>query len=46
MAYTDKNKLRVVYGDYVLGVHGEGFDYIFSYAQGGIAVRNLPFGEL
>ena len=35
MAYTDKNKLRVVYGDYVLGVHAEGFDYIFSYAQGG-----------
>lgn len=27
MAYTDK--LRVVYGDYTLGVHGEGFDYIF-----------------
>ncbi len=36
MVYTDKNKLRVVYGDYVLGVHGEGFDYIFSYAQGGL----------
>ena len=34
MAYTDK--LRVVYGDYTLGVHGEGFDYIFSYAQGGL----------
>jgi AraC-like DNA-binding protein len=31
MAYTDK--LRVVYGDYTLGVHGEGFDYIFSEAQ-------------
>ena len=30
MAYTDKNKLRVVYGDYTLGVHGDGFDYIFS----------------
>lgn len=28
--------LRVVYGDYTLGVHGEGFDYIFSYAQGGL----------
>lgn len=27
MAYTDK--LRVVYGDYTLGVHGEKFDYIF-----------------
>ena len=36
MAYTDKNKLRVVYGDYTLGVHGDGFDYIFSYSQGGI----------
>lgn len=36
MACTDKKKLRVVYGDYVLGVHGEGFDYIFSYAQGGL----------
>ena len=34
MAYTDK--LRVVYGDYTLGVHGEGYDYIFSYAQGGL----------
>lgn len=28
--------LRVVYGDYTLGVHGECFDYIFSYAQGGL----------
>ena len=36
MAFTDKKKLRVVYGDYVLGVHGKGFDYIFSYAQGGL----------
>ena len=36
MAYTDKNKLRVVYGDYTLGVHGEEFDYIFSYSQGGL----------
>ena len=26
----------MVYGDYTLGVHGEGFDYIFSYAQGGL----------
>ena len=41
MAYTDK--LRVVYGDYTLGVHGEGFDYIFSYAQGGLEsiVKNV-----
>lgn len=36
MVCTDKNKLRVVYGDYVLGVHGDGFEYIFSYAQGGL----------
>ena len=36
MACTDKKKLRVVYGDYVLCVHGKGFDYIFSYAQGGL----------
>ena len=35
MECTSK-KLRVVYGDYTLGVHGEGFDYIFSYAQGGL----------
>lgn len=35
MACTNKN-LRVVYGDYTLGVHGEGFDYIFSYSQGGL----------
>lgn len=30
------SKLRIVYGDYTLGVHGEGFDYIFSYSQGGM----------
>mgnify|MGYP000105017488 CR=1 FL=1 len=24
MVYTDNGKLRVVYGDYVLGVHGKG----------------------
>ncbi|MBQ4067872.1 MAG: hypothetical protein IJC76_01340 [Lachnospiraceae bacterium] len=30
------SKLRIVYGDYTLGVHGEGFDYIFSYSQGGL----------
>ena len=35
MASTSKS-LRVVYGDFTLGVHGEGFDYIFSYAQGGL----------
>ena len=36
MAYTNNLPLRVVYGDYTLGVHGKGFDYIFSYAQGGL----------
>lgn len=36
MEYTNKMPLRVVYGDFTLGVHGEGFDYIFSYAQGGL----------
>ncbi len=35
MRNTSKT-LRVVYGDFTLGVHGEGFDYIFSYAQGGL----------
>lgn len=36
MDCTNKYPLRVVYGDFTLGVHGEGFDYIFSYAQGGL----------
>ncbi|MGN0334468.1 MAG: beta-galactosidase small subunit [Lachnospiraceae bacterium] len=36
MDRTNKKSLRVVYGDFTLGVHGEGFDYIFSYAQGGL----------
>lgn len=36
MDYTNNLPLRVVYGDYTLGVHGDGFDYIFSYAQGGL----------
>lgn len=35
MECTSK-QLRVVYGDFTLGVHGGGFDYIFSYAQGGL----------
>lgn len=29
-------KLSVVYGDVVLGVHGENFSYLFSYAAGGL----------
>ena len=36
MDCTNKKKIRVVYGDYTLGMHGEGYDYIFSYAQGGL----------
>ena len=36
MDCINKLPLRVVYGDYTLGVHGVGFDYIFSYAQGGL----------
>lgn len=36
MDCTNRKPLRVVYGDYTLGVHGKGFDYIFSYAQGGL----------
>lgn len=35
MECTSK-QLRIVYGDFTLGVHGEEFDYIFSYAQGGL----------
>ena len=36
MDYTNNLPLRVVYGDFTLGVHGKRFDYIFSYAQGGL----------
>ena len=36
MDCTNKKSLKIVYGDFTLGVHGEGFDYIFSYAQGGL----------
>lgn len=36
MDCTNDGCLRVVYGDFTLGVHGMGFDYIFSYAQGGL----------
>lgn len=36
MEYTNKKEIRVVYGDYTLGVHGNGYDYIFSYSQGGL----------
>ena len=27
-----QRKLKVVFGDVVLGVHGDGFEYLFSYA--------------
>ena len=36
MESTNNKKIRVVYGDYTLGVHGTGYDYIFSYSQGGL----------
>lgn len=36
MAYTDNQKLKIVYGDVTLGIHGNGFHYIFSYQTGGI----------
>lgn len=36
MDCTNKKSLKVVYGDFTLGVHGDRFDYIFSYAQGGL----------
>lgn len=29
-------KLKIVYGDVTLGVHGHGFDYLFSYQCGGM----------
>ena len=28
MDCTNKKEIRVVYGDYTLGVHGERYDYI------------------
>ena len=34
MANMNNTKLHVVYGDATLGLHGEGFDYIFSYGGG------------
>lgn len=57
MDCTNNKEIRVVYGDYTLGVHGEEYDYIFSYAQGGlesivkmvmsgyIVHQSLHFGE-
>ncbi|HCL03866.1 MAG TPA: beta-galactosidase small subunit [Lachnoclostridium phytofermentans] len=34
--HKDPNKLQIVYGDTVLGVHGNGFHYLFSYQVGGM----------
>lgn len=31
-----EKKLRIVYGDATFGVHGDGFDYLFSYMRGGM----------
>lgn len=31
-----KKKLGVIFGDVVLGVHGDGFEYLFSYSAGGL----------
>ncbi len=41
MDYTDKeqiqeNKLRIVYGDCTLGIHGANFGYLFSYQSQGL----------
>ncbi len=36
MDCINKKPLRVIYGDFTLGVRGEGFHYIFSYAQCGL----------
>lgn len=38
MGCTGKNteKMRIVYGDVTCGIHGNGFDYIFSYQTGGL----------
>ncbi|TCL58450.1 beta-galactosidase [Kineothrix alysoides] len=41
MDYMNKEKymdetLLIVYGDSVLGLHGEGFSYLFSYVKGGL----------
>lgn len=36
MDCINKQKMHIVYGDGTLGLHGERFDYIFSYSQGGL----------
>lgn len=32
----DERTMRIVYGDVTFGIHGNGFDYIFSYQTGGL----------
>lgn len=34
MDYT--NKMKIIFGDVTLGIHGEAFHYIFSYQKGGL----------
>lgn len=36
MECTNKKPLKIVYGDFTLGVHGNDFHYIFSYGAGGL----------
>jgi len=36
MNRKDPDTLQIVYGDVVLGVHGNGFHYLFSYQVGGL----------
>lgn len=36
ISHKDPNTLQIVYGDVVLGVHGNGFHYLFSYQVGGL----------
>lgn len=35
MNVKERKPLHLVFGDVTLGVHGEGFDYLFSYTAGG-----------
>ncbi|MCR5691997.1 MAG: beta-galactosidase small subunit [Eubacterium sp.] len=32
-----ENKLKIIYGDWTLGVKGQGFSYMFTYAMGGLS---------
>lgn len=34
-SHENQGKLQAVYGDVTLGVHGKGFDFLFSYSAGG-----------